>query len=427
MSAQPSRVSAAPVQWNYWAVLLGAALVATLAPWYLGVIDMDVRPALRALLTGGAFALALMQLDLARRSAFAAAPHFLGVAVLTAAWYLLGTFDVTGFLVLFAVPTYAAALECGRWTVLGVAATTVVAATVAAALASSELRWQLEQFEFLSTLLPRFTRSEFEELRFVSSAAGREQLATLAVFAVAILAVAGIGTTAAGVIHRQARTLRSKDRAHRESASLASKLLDDSQEMQVVVNCDGRLHSANRAFRDALGGALGSGGLIELLRPVYPELLARLLAAEQGGTLALQACRPSDQKWLLDLAVEHVALDGESLRRVRIRRTSAADMAATGLEALGFAIAVLGPDKTVAFASDAFRQRFAGAALGALAVEALDGMHGLPAHWWDIAPSTAGQVRFVHDGLRCVARIVLQGAHADGALTSIELIREDDR
>jgi hypothetical protein len=419
-------VTAAPVQWNYWAVLLGAALAATLAPWYLGVIDLDLRPTLRALLTGGALALALMQLDLARRGPLAAAaPHFLGVAVLAASWYLLGTFDVTGFLILFAVPTYAAALECGRWTVLGIAATTVVAAVIAAALASPALRWQLQQFEALAALLPRAGGSDFEALRFASSTVGREQLATLAVFAVAILAVAGIGASAAGIINRQARTLRSTDRAHRESASLASKLLDDSAEMQALVSAAGRVHSMNRTFREALAGAKRDGSLIEALQPVYPEPLEQLLAAEQGGSIASQACRPADKPWLIDIAVEPVMLDGESLRRVRIGRTHAADLAAASLDALELAVAILGPDKTVAFASDAFRSRFTRLREGATAAEALEGVHGLPAHWWDIAPSRTGQVRFVDDGRRCLARIALTGARPDCALTSIELKCED--
>lgn len=426
MSSQPRDVTAAPVQWNYWAVLLGAALAATLAPWYLGVVDVDLRPALRALLTGGALALALMQLDLARRGAIAAAaPHFLGVAVLAAAWYLLGTFDVTGFLILFAVPTYAAALECGRWTVLGVASLTIVAAGVAASLASPELRWQLQQIDALATLLPSMAGSDPEELRFASSTIGREQLATLAVFAVAILAVAGIGASAAGVINLQARTLRTTDRAHRESLSLASKLLDDSQQMEAILSpATGRVHSATRAFRDALG-AVQNGGLLELLCPVYPEPLLQLLAAPQGGTLTSQACSPAGQAVLLDFAVEPVTLDGESLRRIRIRKTHAAELAARGLDALEAAIAVLGPDHTVAFASEVFRGRFPRATLGASAGEALDGVPGLPAHWWDIAPSTAAQVRFEHDGRPCRARVVLTGARADCALTTIELECED--
>jgi hypothetical protein len=268
--------------------------------------------------------------------------------------------------------------------------------------------------------------SEFEELRFASSTVAREQLATLAVFAVAILAVAGIGVSAAGVINRQARTLQSSDRAHRESASLASKLLDDSAQMEVIVSpATGRVHSTNRTFRDALGGVKGDGGLLELLRPVYPEPLAQLLAAPQGGALASQACSPTGKPWLLDFAVEPVVLEGESLRRVRMRKADAAELAAAGLDALEVAIAVVGPDKTLAFASDAFRSVFPRVADGVSAADALDGLHGLPARWWDIAPSTTGQVRFTHDSRLCRARIVLTGARADCALMSIELTCED--
>ena len=169
MSAQRRDVPAAPTTWSYWAALLCAALIATLAPWYLGVVDIDVRPALRALLTGGAVALALMQLDLAKRGELAAAtPHLLGVVVLGAAWYLLGTFDVAGFLILFVVPTYAVALECGRWTVLGVAMLTVMVAATAAVAANPELRWQLEQIDALTKLMPHALGVGFDDPRLPS-------------------------------------------------------------------------------------------------------------------------------------------------------------------------------------------------------------------------------------------------------------------
>lgn len=415
-----------PTPWSYWAALLVAALVATLAPWYLGVIDIDVRPTLRALLTGGALALALMQLDLAKRGEIAAAaPHFLGVIVLGAAWYLLGTFDVTGFLILFAVPTYAVALQCSRWTVLGVATLTVVVAASAAWVANPELRWQLDQIDALASLLPTLLEDGLDDLRFASSLEGREQLATLAVFAVTILAVAGVGSSAAGVIHRQAWTLQEADRAQRESASLVSKLLDDSGAMQAIVSpASGRVHSANRAFREELGDVGADSNLFDALRPLYPEALTHLLAATEGGSIASQSCNPKGERWLLDIDAEAVVLDGEAMR-VQLRRTAANDLAAEALDELRVAVLVLGPDKMVAFATDAFRSYFPRATAGASAADALADSHALPAHWWDIAPSATSRVRFQHDERRCVARIVLTHARADSALTSIEIRVED--
>jgi hypothetical protein len=422
MSVERRDAPSAPTQWSYWAALLCAALVATLAPWYLGVVDIDVRPTLRALLTGGALALALMQLDLAKRGEIAAAaPHLLGVIVLGTAWYLLGTFDVTGFLILFVVPTYAVALECGRWTVLGVATLTVVVATIAAVTANPELRWQLEQIDAFANLLPRSLAGGLDELRFASSTTGREQLATLAVFAVTILAVAGVGSSAAAVIRRQARNLQQTDRAHRESTSLVSKLLDDSNAMEAIVSPGtGRVHSANRAFREALGD-LGDAHLVEALRPQYPEPLMQLLAAAEGGAIASQGCNPRGEPWLLDVDVQPVVLDGEPLRRVQLRRTAASYLAAAALDDLRLAVLILGPDQTVAFASDAFRAYFPRATAGASANDALAEQLGLPAHWWEIAPSRRSQVRFQHDDERCLARIVLTDARPESALTSIEI------
>jgi hypothetical protein len=421
------RNAAAPAgQWNYWAALLGASLVATLVPWYLGVLDIDVRPTLRALLTGGALALALMQLNLVKRDDWVAAiPHVLGVAVLAAAWYWLGAFAVTGFLILFAVPTYAVALAGGRWTVASIATLTVAAASAAALAASPELRWQLYQVDALAALLPASLQTPGDGLRFTSSAAGREQLATLAVFAATIFAVAGVGSSAAAVIRRQALALQRTDRAQRESASLVSKLLDDGAAIEAIVfPVSGRLHSVNRAFRETFGDAGGGATLIERLRPIYPEALERLLATARGGELAAQGCMPQGQRWLLDAALQPVVLEGEPMWRVRLRRTAPNDLLAAAIAALGPAVLVLAPDKTVAFATDAFRLRFPRAAEGQTAADSLDDLHGLPARWWDIAPSTRSNVRFRHEGTRYTAKIVLTGTHADSSLTSIELAAE---
>jgi hypothetical protein len=52
-------------------------------------------------------------------------------------------------------------------------------------------------------------------------------------------------------------------------------------------------------------------------------------------------------------------------------------------------------------------------------------LYGLPAHWWDIAPSGASQVRFRRDDARCLARITLASARAHSALTAIEIRVED--
>lgn len=423
MSTQAAHALPAPTQWSYWAALLGAALAATLVPWYLGVVDVDVRPSLRALLTGGALALMLMQLDLARRGELGAAvPHVLGVAVLGACWYWLGAFDVAAFLILFAVPTYAVALECGRWTVLGVATLTVLVATAAALSTSPELRWQLAQLEAFAAVMP----VDGDALRFASSAAARQHLATLAVFAVTILAVAAVGTSAAGVIRRQARTLQRADRAQSEQALLVTKLLDESSAMEVIVfSSSGRIHSANRAFHELLGDADSGRDLFATLQPKYPEPLQKLLAAADGGALRAQVCRPSTGEWLVDIDVEPVVLDDGAMCRVRLRRTPANDLVTVALDALGLAVLILGPDRTVIFASGAFRALFPHAADTAAAAAALDDRYALPLGWWDIAPSKTAHVQFEHEGLRWRATLALTGAHGDDSLTSIELHAEE--
>src|SRR6185503_4392916 len=251
------------------------------------------------------------------------------------------------------------------WTVAGVAALTIAVAVGAAVVASPELRWQLAQFDTLAALLPDSLDATPDALRFASLTAGREQLATLAAFAVTIVAVASIGSSAATVIYAQTHALQRTDRAHRENASLVSKLLEDSAAMEAIVFPSGRVHSVNRAFRETLGDVADGATVVDALQPLYPEPVAQLVASAGGGTLVAQGCAPKSQRCTLDVAVEPLVLAGAPMRRVRLRKTAANDLAAEALDALGVAILVLGPDKTVAFANEAFLAHFPRAAAGA--------------------------------------------------------------
>ncbi|HET7131153.1 MAG TPA: hypothetical protein VFJ95_02850, partial [Gammaproteobacteria bacterium] len=175
-------------QWTYWPVLLATVLLAISVPWYLGLLDVDLRVALWGVL-GGCVAVALVsQRRDAREGAWLkrAAPHLLGVALLSGLWYALGAFRLPTFLILFGLPVFSAAFVSRGWFEYVIGALCVAGVGTAAFLASPALRWYLQQLELFPAWLslpPAATLSPY-----AARIDADQQALTLAHFAIAMLA-----------------------------------------------------------------------------------------------------------------------------------------------------------------------------------------------------------------------------------------------
>ena len=99
--------------------------------------------------------------------------------------------------------------------------------------------------------------------------------------------------------------------------------------MEAIVSpVSGRIHAVNRAFREALGDAGADVKLVELLARL-PEPLTQLLRRRGRSASRRKPASPKGQRWLLDIDVQPVALDGEVVAaRASCRRTAANELAA---------------------------------------------------------------------------------------------------
>jgi hypothetical protein len=410
-------------QWTYWPVLLATVLLAISVPWYLGLLDVDLRVALWGVL-GGCVAVALVsQRRDAREGAWlkCAAPHLLGVALLSGLWYALGAFRLPTFLILFGLPVFSAAFVSRGWFEYVIGALCVAGVGTAAFLASPALRWYLQQLELFPAWLslpPAATLSPY-----AARIDADQQALTLAHFAIAMLAACVVSGTAARVVDRLARDLAAAASARDESAALARTLLRDAAVAEALVaRQSGTFVSANAAFRELVRAELRPHeSLLQALAPVYPEPLRALLESERGGDAPSVLCRNEDGYHVLDVGVRPVASEGEPLHAIRVRETSRSDLAVAAFDNLDIALLVLGPDGRVLFRTRPFLELFPDAAVGTPASRALGERHGLPAGWWEIGTQRRTSVRFDAHGGTVVGSVTSSGGELAPALAVIRL------
>jgi hypothetical protein len=408
----------------YWPTVIGSALLAALVPWYFGFADVDLRPALRILLSGGVAAVLLMQWHSETGGLFLRAiAHLLCVVLLAATWYALDTFNVAGFIILFALPVFASALVADGWLAYIVAAVAIASTTIAAFFSSPPLRWYIEQLPVYPGWLPELDPTRVESFWIATSLDGRQQFVFLVTFGITMLAVALLGTTATQPLKRLKSRLRTATRTARENEVIAKTLLEEMQTLDAFVSPSaGRILSSSAAFERSFGASSGQErDIFETLDPAYPETLMQLIGARDGGTALRQICRPGDQHRVFDIDTQPVEIDGERVVRVRIGVTAGNDLAVAALEHFGLALLILGSDHRVLFSNPAFRDVFPGATLDAPADQSLGDCHGLPAFWWNIAPSSQSRLRFEASSRHYLATVALAGIQADLALTLIQL------
>lgn len=410
----------------YWPTLLGSAFLAAVVPWYLGDLQIDLRPALKILLGGGVISVLLLHLEpKVPRFMARVAPYFASVVLLDAVWFALGTFDVPSFLLLLALPVFSAALVSDGWLEYVVAAMAIVASTVTAFFSDPMFRWYVERLDGFPDVLRRLEATVTDAVRLGASIDGHDQSVALASFSVTIFAVAMLGSATARVIRRQDRRLELASRARRETEELTSTLLDQAQEPELLVSASGRILSGNPAFVELVGEIDGASTVFGTLQPQYPEDFQRLIDSEAADEAPARVCRPSGAHRIFDIAVHPLHLDGEPAKRIRLRETASADLAVAALGAFGVGVLILDPDRRVRFVSAPFLSVFPLALVGAHADTALNACNDLPSGWWDIAPSRKAGVRFTHANQAYSATLCLSGTHAEIALTFIHLTGEN--
>jgi PAS domain-containing protein len=417
MAAENETVSG-EIQW--WPVLLGAALVGAVAPWFVGGVDTDLRPTLRVLLGGGLLAVALSTQRPPAFSRVASAQYFLGVIVLDAAWYYQGTFNAPGFLTLFAIPVFAAALASRGWLGLAVAAFAVTGTTATAGLASQELRWYAAQLG-LYPAGNAWRPTGLDALKLEVSGDVAMHLATLATFTLSLIGVALFGSAVSRVVGRLQHALRAAAQAQRESEALVARVLDQSGAPECLVSpFTGEVVRTNAAF-DARFPAIGTRTLFGCLAPEYPEAIERLFLSAAGADAGSIACRPHGGFALLDVSVRPADAGEATSRLVQVRDTPPEAIAATALEEIGVGIAVVSPAGRVLTSNQQFVAAFPSAVVGADVHLALTGCSGLSGEWWNIAPRRKARLSAQRGSEQLYVTVQLLGANIDSACTALFL------
>jgi len=417
MAAEDATVSV-EIQW--WSVLLGAALVGAVAPWFLGGVDSDLRSTLRVLLCGGLLAVALATPRLPSYLKAKSAQYFLGVVVLDAAWYFQGTFNAPGFLTLFAIPVFAATLASQGWLGLAVAAFGVAGTVVTAGIASQELRWYAAQLGIYPAG-NAWHPTTLDSLKLETSGDVAMHLGTLVTFALALLGVALFGSAVSRVFVRLQDALHAATHAQRESEALVARVLDKGGAPECLVSpFSGEVVKTNAAF-DVRFPPSDARTLLEYLAPEYPEAIERLFQSASGGTVAGVACRPPGGFALLDVSVRPADAGDAAARLVQVRDTLPEAIAATALEALGVGIAVVSPAGRVLTSNGQFLSAFPSASIGADVRLALTGCSGLSGEWWNIAPRRKARLSAQRGSDALSLTVRLLGASVDSACTVLFL------
>lgn len=416
------------MHWIYWPTLLGSALLAALVPWYFGELDVDLRPTLQILLTGGVAAGLFLQWRSKIPSWIATiAPFVAGIVLLDAVWFTLGTFDTSSFLLLFVLPVFSAALVSRGWLVYMIAVLVICVTGVTAFLGHPAFRWYVEQFHAFPDGLRSSVTSLSDTERMGAVMSGHEYIVTLAGYWIAIVAAASFGSVAAGALSRLEKRLELVTRARRETEALTAVLMDEGEGLELIVDSSGSIVSPVSSRNELLGIEPGESlRLVEMLEPEYPERIQQLIHSEAGGEAPATSCRPNGLQRIFDLFAQPLTLEGERVVRIRLRETQNEILAASALEELTLGLLILSSDWEVLFVNESFQAIFPAAALGSGADNALNGLGELPAGWWEIAPRRRAIVRFSVGDLQYSLSLARTSASEQHALTIIHLATGGD-
>lgn len=403
---------------TYWPILLCACLLATGIPWYFDGPEEDLRPVLRILLTGGVVVFVMARLVSGSANALIGClPYVASVLLLAVVWHALGALNAPFFLILFVLPVLSVAQTSNGWIEYFVAATAVLCVVAVVLAVHPDARSWLEHLSYYPDALRGGVAADDAYGAPISPDTSVSAL--LGGFAISVFAVASISHLEARARRQLESRLDAALRAQREAAELASDLLRKTDTLELVVNpATGVVVKSNADTADDAHRKT----ILEVLDPVYPEDLRRLIEAPRPGRSAAKICRPGGEAGVFDIEVQPVRLDDEDLRRVSVGKTKGEDLVVRALYELDIALLLLSPDRRILLVTRNFARVFPDAVVGSSAEHALNSVYGLPVNWWDIAPASRSNVRFDVGDRGFKARVRVSGAHEAGGLTFVHLV-----
>jgi len=315
---------------DLWLLTIFAVLVATLLPWLVSGLAIDLIAAAGALVVLGAIHVALAALGAratgasGRRRRLLSVLHLLGVLTMAYVWHHAGGLQNPLFLAVFALPIVGS-IFLSRWHPYLVAATCVVVVALIAAIEAPELRWYVPGIDAVAASLERLLGkgNAGGGLPFAGFYAPSDYyLVLLEAFAIVMLACAVAAEYLGTVFERLRGQVAGALIEAERGEQLWSMLLEQLPLPAFVVDAD--TYEVSFASGAALtrfaqqDRPLIGRGLFEVLSFSYPELVHELISGA-GGIARPAMVRLGDHLLATEVRVQHLAQKGRRLALVTVQ------------------------------------------------------------------------------------------------------------
>jgi PAS domain-containing protein len=315
---------------DLWLLTIFAVLVATLLPWLVSGLAIDLIAAAGALVVLGAIHVALAALGAratgasGRRRRLLGVLHLLGVLTMAYVWHHAGGLQNPLFLAVFALPIVGS-IFLSRWHPYLVAVTCVIVVALIAAIEAPELRWYVPGIDAAAASLEKLLGrgNAGGGLPFAGFYAPSDYyLVLLEAFAIVMLACAVaaeyLGTVFERLRGQVAGALIEAERGEQlwsmvlEQLPLPAFLVDaDTCEVSFASG------AARTRFTQQERPLIGRG-LFEVLSFSYPELVHELISGA-GGIARPAMVRLGDHLLATEVRVQHLAQKGRRLALVTVQ------------------------------------------------------------------------------------------------------------
>jgi PAS domain-containing protein len=315
---------------DLWLLTIFAVLVATLLPWLVSGLAIDLIAAASALVVLGAIHVALAALGAratgasGRRRRLLGVLHLLGVLTMAYVWHHAGGLQNPLFLAVFALPIVGS-IFLSRWHPYLVAVTCVIVVALIAAIEAPELRWYVPGIDAAAASLEKLLGrgNAAGGLPFAGFYAPSDYyLVLLEAFATVMLACAVaaeyLGTVFERLRGQVAGALIEAERGEQLWSMVLEQLplpafLVDADTCEVSFASGAAVTRFTQQERPLIGR-----GLFEVLSFSYPELVHELVSGA-GGIARPAMVRLGDHLLATEVRVQHLAQKGRRLALVTVQ------------------------------------------------------------------------------------------------------------
>ncbi len=385
-----------------WLLILVAVLLATGAPWYLRVLDIEM-----GVVAWSLFGYSLVYLGVAYASdlirshrlvlAVMIGLQMAGVTFLGWVWHLVGSVQNPLFLLTFVLPVVAAGLLTLRWHAYSVALLSIVVALFVAVVDSPGLRWYLSQFAAIEpalSLLPVELAGRQEPFPAAVSQPGY-LVVSMVFFSLLIFTVALTSESISSLLLRLYERLHLSSHALEEEERLSQAVLRAAPEPSVLAFRDTlMIAQASDSFTKSLllePEDLSSKSFFDLVHFSYRDVVERLL--ENGeGEMPFAVYRVGPETRVARVHCFPLSHRGTEYLYITMHDVSALYYLKSALDAAPEPHLLIGSDRRLVYFNRRAAELFKDPCFGAPAAEFLE-REGTPSGWWHLGVQSRSRRR----------------------------------